>query len=53
MRLRRGPGSKFLINRNVAIEKISKRNGENISNFLNNIELEFFKYVLLASSISN
>ena len=53
MRFRRGPGSKFLINRNVAIEKISKINGENINNFFNNIELGFCKYVLLASGISN
>ena len=43
MRLRRGPASKFLINRNVAIEKISKRNGVNINNLFNKIELGFFK----------
>ena len=53
MRSKRVPASNFLIIRNATIEKISKRNGEIINNFLNNIELEFFKYVLLASGISN
>ena len=53
MRLRRGPASIFLINRNAAIEKISKRNGENINNFFNIIELGLIKYVLFASGISN
>ena len=42
MKSRRGPASKFLVNRNVTIEKISKRNGENINNFFNNIEFELF-----------
>ena len=53
MELRRGPAPKFLITRNATIEKISKRIGKNINNFFNNIELGFFKYVLLASGISN
>ena len=42
MRSKRGPGFKFLINPNATIEKINKRNGEKINNFLNNIELELF-----------
>ena len=53
MRSRRGPASKFLINRNATIEKISKRNGEIINNFFNNIELGLFMKVLLATGISN
>ena len=53
MRSREGPNSRFLINRNASIEEISKRNGENIKNFFNNIELDFFRYVLFASGISN
>ena len=53
MRSRKDLGFKFLINSNAAIEKISKKNGENINNFFNNIELEFSKYVLLARGISN
>ena len=53
MKLVRGPASKFLINRNVKKEKNSRRNGEDTNNFFNNIELDFFKYVLLASGISN
>ena len=53
MRLRRGTDSEFLINRNAKIVKISRRNGKKINNFFNNIELGFFRYVLLASGISN
>jgi len=53
MRSKSGPVFKFLINRNATIEKISKRNGESINIFFNNVELGFFKYVLLASGISN
>ena len=47
------PISIFLINRNEKTEKRRKRNGENINNFFNNIELELFKWVLLAKGISN
>ncbi|KGF99185.1 hypothetical protein EU97_1743 [Prochlorococcus marinus str. MIT 9311] len=39
----RGPNSIFLINRNAAIDKRIKRNGENINIFFNNIELELVK----------
>ena len=53
MRSREGHASKFLINRNATIEKISKRNGESINIFFNNVEFGFFRYVLLASGISN
>ena len=53
MGLSRDPISIFRTNRNAKIEKIRKRNGEKINNFFNNIELGFFKYVLLASGISN
>ena len=49
---RKDPALKFQINRKAIIEKISRINGENNNNFLKNIELEFFKYVLLASGIS-
>ena len=53
MKLRKDSSSKFLINRNVAREKISIRNGVSINNFFNNIKLGFFKYILLASGILN
>ena len=43
MRLLRGINSTFLINRNAATENIRERNGENINNFFNNIELGFFR----------
>ena len=43
MRLSRDPISIFLVNRNVATEKIRKRNGENIKNFFNNIEFGLFR----------
>jgi len=39
----RGSGFIFLVNRNRAIEKRSKRKGEYISNFFFNIEFELFK----------
>ena len=39
----KGFNSVFLINRNAEIQKIRNRNGENINNFLNIIELGFFK----------
>ena len=53
MKSRRVTASKFLLNRNETIERISKIKGENTNNFFNSIELGFFKYVLLASGISN
>ena len=43
----------FLINRNAKIENRRERNGESINNFFLNIELELFKWVLLAKGISN
>ena len=43
----------FLINRDEKIENKKKRNGEIINNFFFNIELELFKWVLLAKGISN
>ena len=52
MILPRDPISIFLINRNAKVEKRRQRNGENINNFFNDIELDFFKYVLLARGIS-
>jgi len=53
LRLSKDPISIFLINRYVATEKIRKRNGENINNFFNNIELGLFKWILWAEGISN
>ena len=51
--IKRSPIFIFLIKRNAKIDKRRKRNGENINNFFNNIEFGVFKYVLLASGISN
>ena len=53
MILPRDPISIFLNNRSAKIEKRRQRNGENINNFFNNIEFEFFKWVLFARGISN
>jgi len=41
--LPRDPIFIFLINRNVATEKIRKRNGENTNNFFNNVEFGLFR----------
>ena len=48
LKLFRNSNSIFLINCNEAIEKIKKRNGENINIFFNNNELGVSKKVLLA-----
>ena len=53
MGLLRDPISIFLINRNAKIENRRKRNGESINNFFFNIELELFKWILLAKGMSN
>ena len=53
MILPRDPISIFLIIRNTKREKRRQRNGENINNFFNNIELELFKWILLARGMSN
>ena len=43
MKLVRGPASKFLINRNVTIEKMSRRNGDDTNNFFSNDEFGLFR----------